>query len=264
MAEQKLHRSFIAKHLGETEEQKTSVRKRNLLVLILHYLEQQGLMKTAESLRSESAMKLEQYSLCDNVDLELILQEYETFQFVKFRKQPHVVKRADAESQGPLVNQTRTTRARIAQAQGSNQSSSGGSFSGSFCLKSLHCLESGDDKLKSDSISLKGKLMADGSFCAENLSIDRRLGIQISSPTAPQLRLPQMTSAALGSDWLSLVDIISKDIYMGSPNVYWKDIVGLDSAKRLIKEALVYPMKGQERPCWPKPLRRNVKPLSST
>ncbi|XP_064474826.1 katanin p60 ATPase-containing subunit A-like 2 isoform X2 [Ornithodoros turicata] len=242
MAEQKLHRSFISRHLDDTEEQRTSVRKRNLLVLVLHYLEQQGLVKTAESLRAESTMKLEQYTLCDNIDLELILQEFETFQFVKFRKQPHITKKTESDVQGTQTNQTKTTKTRVAQTQGSQQSRSS-SFSGSFRFKALHRLESGDEKLKSDSISLKGKLMADGSFCAENVSIDRRLGIQISSPTAPQLRLPHMTSAALGSDWLNLVDIISKDIYMESPNVFWKDIVGLDSAKRLIKEALVYPMK---------------------
>lgn len=34
-----------------------------------------------------------------------------------------------------------------------------------------------------------------------------------------------------------------QDIYLHSPNVRWDDIVGLNEAKRLIKEAVVYPIK---------------------
>ena len=36
---------------------------------------------------------------------------------------------------------------------------------------------------------------------------------------------------------------IKKDIYMHNPNVKWDDIIGLEAAKRTIKEAVVYPIK---------------------
>lgn len=42
MAESKTTRSFIASYLNDTEEQKSTVRKRNILVLVLNYLQQQG------------------------------------------------------------------------------------------------------------------------------------------------------------------------------------------------------------------------------
>lgn len=108
MAESKTAKSFVAGHLNDTEEQKSAIRKRNLLVLILHYLQHQGMMTTAESLKTESTLKLEQYVLCDNVDLELILQEYETFQFVKFRKQPHITRKVEDNSGSQ--NQSRSAR----------------------------------------------------------------------------------------------------------------------------------------------------------
>ena len=34
-----------------------------------------------------------------------------------------------------------------------------------------------------------------------------------------------------------------QDIYLENPNVHWTDIIGLDSAKRLVKESVVYPIK---------------------
>jgi katanin p60 ATPase-containing subunit A1 len=45
------------------------------------------------------------------------------------------------------------------------------------------------------------------------------------------------------SEWRELAQVISRDIYMNNPNVKWDDIIGLESAKRTIKEAVVYPIK---------------------
>lgn len=223
MAESKTAKSFVDGHIADTEEQKSAVRKRNLLILILHYLQHEGLMTTAESLKTESTLKLDQYVLCDNVDLELILQEYETFQFVKFRKQPHITRKLEESG---MQKQSKSSRGHT------------------FRIRGLHRASS-DEKHKSDSQLSKGKL--ENTFRPENITIDRRLGIQICTPGVPQLKLPQAMGATLGSEWFNLVDIISKDVYVDSPNVHWNDIVGLESAKRLIKEALIYPMKAPER-----------------
>src|SRR5690606_27787319 len=37
-----------------------------------------------------------------------------------------------------------------------------------------------------------------------------------------------------------------RDIYSENPNVHWNDIAGLERSKKLLKEALVYPMKYPE------------------
>lgn len=39
--------------------------------------------------------------------------------------------------------------------------------------------------------------------------------------------------------WISF----HQDIYLHNPDVRWDDIIGLDAAKRLVKEAVVYPIK---------------------
>ena len=48
-----------------------------------------------------------------------------------------------------------------------------------------------------------------------------------------------------------LAAVISRDIYLHDPNVKWSDIVGLEHAKSLVKEAVVYPIKVSEE--WHKP-----------
>ena len=42
---------------------------------------------------------------------------------------------------------------------------------------------------------------------------------------------------------LSLSHTHTQDIYLENPNVTWDDIIGLEAPKRLVKEAVVYPIK---------------------
>ena len=42
---------------------------------------------------------------------------------------------------------------------------------------------------------------------------------------------------------MSSVCACLQDIYLENPNVHWEDIIGLDTAKRLVKEAVVYPIR---------------------
>ena len=44
-----------------------------------------------------------------------------------------------------------------------------------------------------------------------------------------------------------LCDFHFQDIYSQDPNVKWDDIIGLDDAKRLVKEAVVYPIKVKKK-----------------
>ncbi|GAA49283.1 katanin p60 ATPase-containing subunit A-like 2 [Clonorchis sinensis] len=49
--------------------------------------------------------------------------------------------------------------------------------------------------------------------------------------------------AGYTSEWRELAMTISREIFLENPNVRWDDIIGLSSAKRLVKEAVVYPIK---------------------
>jgi len=49
--------------------------------------------------------------------------------------------------------------------------------------------------------------------------------------------------AGLNHELRELANVISRDIYLHDPDVRWDDIIGLDHAKSLVKEAVVYPIK---------------------
>lgn len=41
----------------------------------------------------------------------------------------------------------------------------------------------------------------------------------------------------------TLAQVISRDIYVNNPDVKWDDLIGLESAKKVMLEAVVYPIR---------------------
>lgn len=41
----------------------------------------------------------------------------------------------------------------------------------------------------------------------------------------------------------AIIKCTLQDIYLHNPNIKWNDIIGLDAAKQLVKEAVVYPIR---------------------
>eukprot|EP00111_Clytia_hemisphaerica_P011623 TCONS_00034166-protein len=49
--------------------------------------------------------------------------------------------------------------------------------------------------------------------------------------------------SGLSGEYRDLAAVVTRDIYLENPNVSWSDIIGLNGAKRLVKESVVYPIK---------------------
>ncbi|XP_053909514.1 katanin p60 ATPase-containing subunit A-like 2 isoform X5 [Cuculus canorus] len=80
-------------HAREADEMRTEARRKNLLILILHYLMEEGYVDAANALEQETKLNLRGFEVCDNIDLETILMEYESYYFVKFQKYPKITKK---------------------------------------------------------------------------------------------------------------------------------------------------------------------------
>ncbi|XP_031952942.1 katanin p60 ATPase-containing subunit A-like 2 isoform X12 [Corvus moneduloides] len=266
--------------LNSQEEMRTEARRKNLLILILHYLIEEGYVDAANALEQETKLGLRGFEVCDNIDLETILMEYESYYFVKFQKYPKITKKvldtaenkqqlrsggrakrtASSSQNVPRVKQQTVQRAVSKTSPGSTTEPKS-STKGSPRQNS----DGADTLDQSDfGLSISGirKTGVDSSHPRKGQIIDFHKMIQDAvrvSPDGiplnslnydpdPSERLLKPLSAFIGmtGEMRELAMVVSKDIYLHKPNVKWDDIIGLDAAKRLVKEAVVYPIKYPE------------------
>ncbi|XP_057261694.1 katanin p60 ATPase-containing subunit A-like 2 isoform X2 [Pezoporus wallicus] len=263
------------------DEMRTEARRKNLLILILHYLMEKGYVDAAYALEQETKLSLRGFEVCDNIDLETILMEYESYYFVKFQKYPKITKKVpDTENKQQLRTRGRPRRAAssfhnlprlrhqtVQQPLLTTSSGSAAEFK-SFTKKSPSqnndsavTLEQSDFGLNISAISKSG---GDGTHTrrvggnlgqvtdfhgmiqdAVKVSSNGIVLNSLNCDPDPSERLLKPLSAFIGmtGEMRELATVVSKDIYLHNPNVKWDDIIGLDAAKRLVKEAVVYPIR---------------------
>ncbi|NXC43740.1 KATL2 protein, partial [Penelope pileata] len=203
--------------------------------------------------------------------------EYESYYFVKFQKYPKITRKVlDTENKQHLRTGGRPRRAvsssqnlpriknQIVQRPSSKTSPGRTTELKSFTKESPKqdnesavTLEQSDFGLSISAINKTGG--GDGPHARRGQTIDfhgmtqdankvSSNGIALNSlnwDPDPSERLLKPLSAFIGvtGEMRELATVVSKDIYLHNPNVKWDDIIGLDAAKRLVKEAVVYPIR---------------------
>uniref|UniRef100_A0A8B9F5W8 Katanin p60 ATPase-containing subunit A-like 2 n=1 Tax=Amazona collaria TaxID=241587 RepID=A0A8B9F5W8_9PSIT len=187
---------------------RTEARRKNLLILILHYLMEKGYGDAAYALEQETKLSLRGFEVCDNVDLETILMEYESYYFVKFQKYPKITKK---------VLDT-----------------------GMWLSSSFQNLP----RLRHQAVQQPLLTASSGSATEFKSSIkESPEQVYMCFILAERLLKPLSAFIGMTGEMRELATVVSKDIYLHNPNVKWDDIIGLDAAKRLVKEAVVYPIR---------------------
>ncbi|XP_024155565.1 katanin p60 ATPase-containing subunit A-like 2 isoform X1 [Oryzias melastigma] len=230
----------IAHQTREADELKTKTRKKNLLVLIHHHLLGQGFAAAAMALDQETNGGLRRFEVCDNIDLEMVLMEFESYHYVKFQKYPKLIKRSaetgerNVKSGGKrnscsaLKTLPRIISSSTAKTTTSNENGTSVDPDSLELGISISSLRTGPDTNRKFS---DGKTVThDSSGGADTDHMERLLK-------------PLSGFSGLSGEMKELAAIISGDIYLHNPNVRWEDIIGLEDAKRLVKEAVVYPIK---------------------
>ncbi|XP_028335863.1 katanin p60 ATPase-containing subunit A-like 2 isoform X10 [Physeter macrocephalus] len=260
----------------EACEMRTEARRKNLLILILHYLTQEGYIDAANALEQETKLGLRRFEVCDNVDLETILMEYESYYFVKFQKYPKIVKKASdtAENNLPQRSGGKTRRVMSDSCQNlpkiseqrPRSKTTVGKPGGTKPLHREHPKqelvnhthkESADFGLSTSGINKssgeenvrppKGQIIDFRGLLTDAIKgATSELGLNsFDCNPDPSERLLKPLSAFIGmnSEMRELAAVVSRDIYLHNPNIKWNDIIGLDAAKQLVKEAVVYPIR---------------------
>ncbi|XP_036085913.1 katanin p60 ATPase-containing subunit A-like 2 isoform X4 [Rousettus aegyptiacus] len=260
----------------EACEMRTEARRKNLLILILHYLTQEGYMDAANALEQETKLGLRRFEVCDNIDLETILMEYESYYFVKFQKYPKIVKKASdtAENNLPPRSGGKNRRAmsnscqnlpKISQQRPRSKTTAGKPGEAKPLQKehpkqeavNTTSAESSDFGLSVSGINKgsggehvrphKGQIIDFRGLLTDAIKgATSELGLNsFDCNPDPSERLLKPLSAFIGmnSEMRELAAVVSRDIYLHNPNIKWNDIIGLDAAKQLVKEAVVYPTR---------------------
>ncbi|XP_048732996.1 katanin p60 ATPase-containing subunit A-like 2 isoform X11 [Ostrea edulis] len=289
-----------ANQAREADELRTDTRKKNLLILVLNYMHEEGYVDSAQSLARETNIDLSKYEVCDNIDLETILMEYESYYYVKFSKYPKITKKLGPQSAGdrrggshkvatrtnsknsasttpslpripqngrasppppvsggrpksgvqPGGRQGRATQSSTRRQNGmpeKNEKMMNGVTNGidpGLALQGLTVQGSNnhDNKPVEEPAQKRGK---PGQIIDIRSMINEATKLNAEEGMDGQDRLLKPLGGYVGynSEWRELAQVISRDIYSENPDVKWDDIIGLEEAKRLSKEAVVYPIK---------------------
>ncbi|KYO28874.1 katanin p60 ATPase-containing subunit A-like 2 isoform D [Alligator mississippiensis] len=269
-----------AYQVKEAEEMRTEARRKNLLILILHYLTEEGYIDAANALEQETKLGLRGFEVCDNVDLETILMEYESYYYVKFQKYPKITKKIQDTAENkqqlrnggrprrtasssshnlPRINHHQTVQRPLSKTSSGRTAEPKPSSKNTPKQENDHTLtlEQSDFGLNISSINRSGG--GESSHPKRGQIIDFRGMIQdaikgssneialnsLNYDPDPSERLLKPLSAFIGmtGEMRELATVISRDIYLHNPNIKWDDIIGLDAAKQLVKEAVVYPIR---------------------
>ncbi|XP_021342828.1 katanin p60 ATPase-containing subunit A-like 2 isoform X2 [Mizuhopecten yessoensis] len=300
-----------ANQAREADELRTDSRKKNLLILVLNYMHEEGYLDSAQSLAKETNIDLSKYEVCDNIDLETILMEYESYYYVKFAKYPKITKKltqsghpGDGRGRAPH-KMTRTNRNNKDSIRRRTESGHSGNKSASTTPslpripqnarppspptsgrpksgvnrqravqsstrpranghdKAVNGMANGDMGLALQGLTVQGsnsnpdnriveepskKVRAPGQIIDIRAMINDATRLSAEEGTdqnshKDRLLKPLAGYVGYNTEWRELAQVISRDIYSQDPNVKWDDIIGLDEAKRLSKEAVVYPIK---------------------
>lgn len=295
------------------EEKRQQERKRAILVNMMRYLTDHNYGQSASILESEAGISLDKFDVADNIDLEIIMMEFEEYYQMRMGRRPKLFRKLETASSNrlprvPLSKASSMSSAPISSfSSSSSMQSQPGTGSGAVSSSSIPTASSAalsstaaaahSDKYRSTSstrerprssalapdagppdliqpissaagsshklppagpglplsatkIEVTGKNASTaasqppaGSTAA---GAARRPGIDEPSmdPVGDRLFKPLPLAAhSWVGEMRDLAQIISRDIVVENPNVKFSDIAGQESAKQLLREAVVMPIK---------------------
>ncbi|KAI4816807.1 hypothetical protein KUCAC02_009113 [Chaenocephalus aceratus] len=246
----------VAHQAREADELRTETRRKNLLILIYHHLLGQGYVSAAVALDQETNGGVRRFEVCDNIDLEMVLMEYESYHYVKFQKYPKLIRRTaelgenrnirnggvkkspcSAVKPLPKIIPSQSPQPAVGAkrpAAGSQTNETGSSVPPESSEFGLNVSSIRNGPAGEAATNRKGQ-MTEGKVSTQGTGSDL--------DHMERLLKPLSGLSGMSGEMRELAAIISGDIYLHSPNVRWEDIIGLEDAKRLVKEAVVYPIK---------------------
>ncbi|CAD8063680.1 unnamed protein product [Paramecium primaurelia] len=218
-----------------SEEQKIKDRRRNVIILIQRYLVNSGYIESATKLGTESNLTLNQYDAADNIDLYMILCEFEQFYEMKFMKPPKLVKKVDGQNTPGLPRIPSSGKSSSTNTSNSNnQNATASNKKNTQSSKEKDNNNNKDAKNEPDSLEIQGTGVQQKQSNNEEANQKDWFDPRVLKGLPDYSDVPEFQQLAA---------YLQRDICSENPNVRFSDIAGLDQAKRLLKEAVLVPLK---------------------
>ena len=249
---------------GSAEKKRAEEKRRSILVLIHSHLIEHGYCGAAEQLSKEAGMILSKYEVADNMDIGLIISDYESYYEMRFDKKPKLARklkdgdennsrssgsaarnRAAAAAKGS-TKKPEDLRAQVGTARGSgsapgipNASDCGPGPGPNGGPEIDSSWGTGGDIANMSIVGVKDKPIAKSAPGTGKGGKGK--AEEVENPEDRMLKPPPQFGG--DPDMKNLAAIISREIYQAATHVTFDDIVALDDAKALLYEAVQLPLK---------------------
>ncbi|GMI41691.1 hypothetical protein TrCOL_g3576 [Triparma columacea] len=265
----------------QSEETSKQERSRDTLVLVMDYLTSNGYSNTASSLKAEGGATLSRYEGADNVDLHTIFHDFEEYYQIKFGRKPKLTRRSmdgdddddtkfarsslskhsDARRRKSELEMQKRKEVREKARKRSGVDSGvlgtierklgvsvgggggGGGLVGSRDDMSITASQVGKEKKDKDKEDDPFQV---GGSAMQLKPAQEKHAAPVSHDETPVMNvrlLKPLPNFGGDIELRALGETIQRDILQTSPDVKWEDVIDLDEAKRLLKEAVVMPIK---------------------
>jgi katanin p60 ATPase-containing subunit A1 len=96
---------------SSAEQKRLAERRKGILILIHQHLLENGYIDAATKLVHEAGQVITKFEVADNMDLTLILGEYESYYEMRFDKKPKLIRKLDEGSTKPGASKLAAKRA---------------------------------------------------------------------------------------------------------------------------------------------------------
>jgi katanin p60 ATPase-containing subunit A1 len=135
------------------DQKRIAESKRNIIILIYHYLLENGYVESAERVQKEGGAVMTKFEVADNIDLSLILSEYEAYYEMRFEKKPKLVRKSKDDDQ---ITAKAYRKAQETKKTLSRKSNSDLNDNGSVVLPTLTNSTNGSAQEDSGSLNIQG------------------------------------------------------------------------------------------------------------
>ena len=205
-------------------EKDTREKKKTSILLMEQFLLENGYTDSLCRLEQETLIELSDYEIADNIDFGTVLRDFEEYYQYKYDKKPTYFKKRLQ----PIAKKTHQTKKHTLPTI--SKTGTGQDLKENQ-QKNANAKDSIDDKNNGLQIQGKSTTVASKDTHKENDSWEGKM-------------LQGLPESIKGNEELvALARCLQRDIVTKNPNVRFDQIIGLESCKKVMKEAMLLPLK---------------------